>query len=56
MRNIGSIRKREQLKRLGINGDWDNPYLTMDFQAESTIVSELLKFAESGQLFAARSR
>ena len=43
--------QREQLKRLGINGDWDNPYLTMDFQAESTIVSELLKFAESGQLY-----
>ncbi|PLK27051.1 isoleucine--tRNA ligase [Novosphingobium sp. TH158] len=44
-------RQREQLKRLGINGDWDNPYLTMDFQAEATIVSELLKFAESGQLY-----
>jgi len=43
--------QREQLKRLGVNGDWDNPYLTMDFQAEATIVSELLKFAESGQLY-----
>ncbi|MBO9498787.1 MAG: isoleucine--tRNA ligase [Novosphingobium sp.] len=43
--------QREQLKRLGINGDWDHPYLTMDFQAEATIVSELLKFAESGQLY-----
>ncbi|WP_310533290.1 isoleucine--tRNA ligase [Novosphingobium sp.] len=43
--------QREQLKRLGINGDWDNPYLTMDFQAEATIVSELMKFAESGQLY-----
>jgi len=40
-----------QLKRLGINGDWDKPYLTMDFAAEATIVSELLKFAESGQLY-----
>ena len=39
------------MKRLGINDDWDNPYLTMDFQAEATIVSELLKFAESGQLY-----
>ena len=44
-------KQREQLKRLGINGDWDHPYLTMDFQAEATIVSELLKFAESGQLY-----
>ena len=43
--------QREQLKRLGINADWDNPYLTMDFQAEATIVSELLKFAESSQLY-----
>src|SRR3546814_796945 len=43
--------QREQLKRLGVNGDWDNPYLTMDFQAEATIVSELLKFAETGQLY-----
>ncbi|MEE4451991.1 isoleucine--tRNA ligase [Novosphingobium resinovorum] len=43
--------QREQLKRLGINGDWDNPYLTMDFQAEATIVGELLKFAENGMLY-----
>jgi isoleucyl-tRNA synthetase len=43
--------QREQLKRLGVNADWDNPYLTMDFQAEATIVTELLKFAESGQLY-----
>jgi isoleucyl-tRNA synthetase len=43
--------QREQLKRLGINGDWDNPYLTMHFEAEATIVRELLKFAESGLLY-----
>jgi isoleucyl-tRNA synthetase len=43
--------QREQLKRLGINADWDNPYLTMDFDAEATIVDELMKFAESGQLY-----
>ncbi|MBA3525434.1 MAG: isoleucine--tRNA ligase, partial [Sphingomonas sp.] len=43
--------QREQLKRLGIGGDWDNPYLTMDFQAEATIVGELMKFAESGQVY-----
>ncbi len=40
-----------QFKRLGIMGDWDNPYLTMDFQAEATIVAELLKFAEAGNLY-----
>ncbi|GAC1612925.1 MAG: isoleucine--tRNA ligase [Novosphingobium sp.] len=43
--------QREQLKRLGINGDWDHPYLTMDFQAEGTIVAELMKFAESGPMY-----
>jgi len=43
--------QREQLKRLGINGDWDHPYLTMDPEAEGTIVGELLKFATSGQLY-----
>ena len=43
--------QREQVKRLGILGHWDKPYLTMDFDSEATIVSELLKFAESGQLY-----
>ncbi len=43
--------QREQLKRLGVNADWDHPYLTMDFEAEATIVAELMKFAESGQLY-----
>lgn len=43
--------QREQLKRLGIGADWAKPYLTMDFEAEATIVAELLKFAESGQLY-----
>jgi isoleucyl-tRNA synthetase len=43
--------QREQIQRLGALGDWDNPYLTMDFAAEGTIVSELLKFAESGNLY-----
>jgi len=43
--------QREQLKRLGVNADWDNPYLTMDFDAEATIVSELLKFAATGMLY-----
>jgi len=44
-------RQREQLKRLGIGGNWDKPYLTMNFEAEATIVSELYKFAASGQLY-----
>ena len=43
--------QREQLKRLGIGGDWDNPYLTMDSAAEATIVTELMKFAATGQVY-----
>src|SRR5438874_1563686 len=43
--------QREQLKRLGISADWDKPYLTMAKGAEATIVSELMKFAETGQLY-----
>jgi isoleucyl-tRNA synthetase len=43
--------QREQLKRLGVNADWDKPYLTMAKGAEATIVAELFKFAESSQLY-----
>ena len=41
----------EQFQRLGVQGEWDNPYLTMKYEAEAKIVEELLKFAESGQLY-----
>lgn len=40
-----------QFQRLGVMGDWTDPYLTMKFEAEATIAGELLKFAESGQLY-----
>jgi isoleucyl-tRNA synthetase len=43
--------QRAQFERLGVMGDWDEPYLTMDHAAEAAIVGELLKFAESGQLY-----
>ena len=43
--------QRAQFERLGVMGDWSNPYLTMNFDSEATIVGELLKFAESGQLY-----
>ncbi|WP_105426570.1 isoleucine--tRNA ligase [Neorhizobium tomejilense] len=41
----------EEFKRLGIVGDFENPYLTMNFHAESRIAGELLKIAQSGQLY-----
>ncbi|RJF85666.1 isoleucine--tRNA ligase [Sphingomonas cavernae] len=43
--------QRAQFERLGVMGDWEDPYLTMKFEAEAAIVGELLKFAESGQLY-----
>ncbi len=41
----------DQFQRLGVMGEWDDPYLTMKYEAEAKIVEELLKFAESGQLY-----
>jgi isoleucyl-tRNA synthetase len=41
----------EQFQRLGVMGEWDDPYLTMKFEAEAKIVEELLTFAERGQLY-----
>ena len=41
----------KQFQRLGIAGQWDKPYLTMAKDAEATIVAELMKFAETGQLY-----
>jgi isoleucyl-tRNA synthetase len=40
-----------EFQRLGVVGDFDNPYTTMNFHAEARIAGELLKFAESGQLY-----
>ena len=38
-------------KRLGVIGDFDDPYTTMSNAAEATIAAELMKFAMSGQLY-----
>ncbi|USI74454.1 isoleucine--tRNA ligase [Sphingomonas morindae] len=43
--------QREQFKRLGVMGDWADPYLTMRHEAEASIVRELLRFAETGQVY-----
>ena len=43
--------QREEFKRLGVIGDWNNPYLTMSFDAEAQIARELMKVAASGQLY-----
>ena len=43
--------QREEFKRLGVIGDWDHPYQTMDFAAEAHIANELMKFAVTDQLY-----
>ncbi len=43
--------QREEFKRLGIEGDWDNPYTTMTYPAEAQIVRELGKFLMNGSLY-----
>jgi isoleucyl-tRNA synthetase len=43
--------QREEFKRLGVIGDWDNPYMTMKFESEAIICGELLKIAASDQLY-----
>jgi len=43
--------QREEFERLGVEGDWDHPYTTMDFAAEAQIARELMKFAQNGTLY-----
>ena len=43
--------QREEFKRLGVFADWDNPYLTMNFSYEATIVREFGKFVENGLVY-----
>jgi isoleucyl-tRNA synthetase len=43
--------QREEFKRLGVEGDWDHPYTTMDFAAEAQIARELMKFSANGTLY-----
>ena len=38
-------------KRLGVIGDWENRYSTMDYSSEAAIVAEFHKFVASGQLY-----
>jgi len=43
--------QREEFKRLGVTGNWDEPYLTMDFHAERVIAEEFQKFLMNGTLY-----
>ncbi|WP_133129766.1 isoleucine--tRNA ligase [Legionella yabuuchiae] len=42
--------QREEFKRLGIFGEWNNPYITMSFANEANIVRALAKIVANGHL------
>src|SRR5947199_5390350 len=43
--------QREEFKRLGVIGDWDHRYATMDYPSEALIARELMKFVANGTLY-----
>jgi isoleucyl-tRNA synthetase len=43
-------RQAKDFQRLGILGDWDHPYLTMDFKYEANIIRTLAKIIDNGHL------
>jgi isoleucyl-tRNA synthetase len=43
--------QRAEFMRLGVEGDWDHYYSTMDYRAEAAIAVELMKFAMNGALY-----
>jgi len=46
--------QREQFKRLGVFGDWENPYLTMDAKYEAEILRAFAVFVEEGLVYQAQ--
>ena len=43
--------QRDEFKRLGVTGNWADPYLTMDYHAEAVIADEFMKFLMNGSLY-----
>ena len=43
--------QRDEFRRLGVLGDWEHPYLTMDREYEATILREFGKFVEKGGVY-----
>ncbi|MEM7423501.1 MAG: isoleucine--tRNA ligase, partial [Pseudomonadota bacterium] len=43
--------QRTEFKRMGVTGEWDDPYLTMAYDAEAVIAEEFMKFVMNGSLY-----
>ena len=56
IRRRTDARQKKDFIRLGVLGDWDNPYLTMDFKTEADTVRMLGEIYKSGISTAARNR
>jgi isoleucyl-tRNA synthetase len=41
----------QEFQRLGVTGDWADPYTTMRFSAEAQIAREIMTFSQTGQLY-----
>ncbi len=44
------VRQRADFERLGVLGDWEHPYLTMDFHTEAEIIRTLGRIYQNGHL------
>ncbi len=43
--------QKKEFKRLGLTGDWDNPYLTLDKSYEETIIDSFSRLYNSGYIY-----
>ena len=43
--------QRDEFKRLGVIGNWENPYKTMDYNSEAVIAEEFMTFVMNGSLY-----
>ena len=43
--------QKEEFKRLGVTGDWSNPYSTMDYTSEAVISEEFVKLVMKGVVY-----
>ena len=43
--------QKEEFRRLGCIGDWKRPYITMDYDYQATIIEEMAKFFERGEVY-----
>src|SRR5690606_39182444 len=44
------VLQRKDFKRLGVIGDWENPYLTLDYRFEAIAIHALAKIVDDGHL------